>query len=160
MELFIYGVYDGDKMVFRGTSKEIAERYNVKRASMPSYTTRGTKLKGLYTVMQIDTENRKVRYNVVRSRRKMYVEPIRELNYEDNPFECLVWHLRKYGNTSVVFDPSKYVKDLNELGISVLIKEIPDDIRDDKEKPTKQRKHKSVHWYVETVDAKGKRTSI
>lgn len=161
MQISIYGVFDGDELIFKGTRKEISQKFDVKCVSMSSYTSQGVKLKGLYTVRKVGYEERELEYNLRNRTIKRVIEPTKELSYRDNPFECLVWHLRAYGNTSVSsFNPTQYVDDLKKLGIRVLIKEMPNEYVDDSLQTTRNRHRKGVHWYVEVADAKRKRKSV
>ena len=46
----IYGIYENDVLLFKGTSKEVADKYDFTTKEVSSYANRGTRLRGQYVV--------------------------------------------------------------------------------------------------------------
>jgi len=144
----VYGVFDGDELVYQGTREEVAMRFNLKKTSIYGYTHHGTKIGGAFLVKVIGSKDQKIEYYIRNSTYKRNYVPEKVPDYHEDPLGCLIRHLKLYGNTSVKsFDPRKYEKDLAKIGIRCKITEIPDTIGE----LTKRRRSKKVHYLVEVI---------
>lgn len=146
----IYGIYDGDNLVFSGSRSEIAKEFGLKLSSMSSYTTGRIRLNGKYDVNYLDEEYREIEYGP-RNYKKYEPKPETEPNYKDNPLECLILHLKMYGNTLINFDPTKYTDDLKNAGFNVKITERQEHIERSKLTRRGRRRKPKMYYYVEAV---------
>jgi len=139
----VYAVYNEGKEIYRGVLREVINRFGLNKDDIhrAMYAKRNGKRAMILHKYDID---------IVGEWHKE--KPIKEKEYEpQTPYEIAVWALKRYGNTSVDFDP--YPKLLPELLLNdgldcsaVEKKEYPS------RKVTRRVKPK-VHWYVEVVRA-------
>lgn len=77
-------------------------------------------------------------------------KPEPEIDYSTNPYECMKWHLRVYGDTFVTFNPEPYFPRLKEEGFDCTYRAVRDYI--DNPRPKKRgRKPKPKYFYVVEV---------
>ena len=99
----IYGVFEGDKLVFEGSSRTIGEKYGITYASVRFYISTQSVLHKRYTIRPLRKEKYKYVYSGA-----------------DNPetdeetLSRLLVHLKEYGNTVNNSDPAKYIPYLEE----------------------------------------------
>ena len=147
----IYGVYDGNEMVFKGTRKEISREFGLNLNAMCSYTTGRCRLKGLYSVEEIGEEYRSIEHtgrNYHLQQGKKAEE--KQMDYRTDPLRCLEWHLKTYGNTLIPFDPTSYLEDLKSKGINARVTLKPETI--ERKRVTRRgRKPKQTYNYLVEV---------
>ena len=93
----IYEVYDGEKLIERGTGKYIAERFNISRNSIEPSISKKNKIHGIY-------ENKKVGFVS-----QKYERTNKQI------IDYLYRHLSEYGNTCLNDNPEPYLKRLEEM---------------------------------------------
>ena len=136
----VYEIYDGDKLIFTGTSPEVVRRFGMffgvaffaANSNMPHI-----KLK----IVGVKYKEKPIKKE----------KPIEE---PKTPFQIAVWALKTYGNTSVNFDPfPKLLPDMLELhGLDCRAKTVQD-YPDGRVSKRGRRKKPGVHWYVEVAHA-------
>ena len=107
-----YKILDGDKVIFDGSSIEIAEKFGIKPKDLGTYADNHTKLLGKYYVVR----NGKV----MAERTKKIVQTSK---HKDN-LEYLIKHLRKYGNTCFSGKIEDYIEELKEVGLEPRIRQV------------------------------------
>lgn len=92
----IYVVFDGDEVIFKGTSKEIKEKFKLSRGFHAAhYSTKCFKIKGKYKI---------------------------GLDVIDDHLEWQTRMLKLYGNTTTHGNPEKNLKELQDMGFDVELK--------------------------------------
>lgn len=134
---FIYAVYDGDIEVFRGTSQQVTEKFDLCGTSPNEYFRRNMLIQRKYRVVVLG--------NAPHKERK---EKARSLTKHEKELEYLVTHLRTYGNTIFPTEPKKYIKELNDLGINVRYRKVRDWDDDSYIKMRTKRQH---YYILEVV---------
>ena len=110
----IYGVYDSNYLVFKGTRYEICNEYKIAPKGFYEYLRNTRRLKGKYKVSHINGD-----------------EPIQKKpepvykNIEEERFDYLFSHLKMYGNTHSGFDPQPFMKPLKKKGITAEFRTSP-----------------------------------
>jgi len=124
----IFGVYDGDQLVFEGDKRKIAEKFKLKDSSMNTYASNKAKIRGIYELKMIREEESEIKYKkrIYKNGRKK-PEPEKEYSLEKDPVECIVWLLKCYGNAYVTsHDPREYLDEIKKAGFDCRVKEIPE----------------------------------
>lgn len=114
MKYAVYGVFDGDDLVYQGTRGEVTTKLDISEYSLYEYLKNKKKLKGKYTLKKLGKQ-----LEIVKEKKIDVIEPQK---IEDEQYEYLSWHLKYYGNTSSSFDPKPYMEKLKQEGIECLIK--------------------------------------
>lgn len=110
---YIYGIFDSEEMIFKGTNEEVADAYGVTPKSVYYYAIKGMRLKKKYGVKFLNKPGRSV-------------EPKRIRTKEEIQLEHLVTHLKIYSNCASVFDPVPYYPELLDLGMNCRCHEFHD----------------------------------
>ena len=123
MQVSIFGVFEDGEEIFRGGRREVAERFGIAMKSVYSYAYNDRLLYGRYRVKVVGKEDKSVRRKKI-----IKVEKVKEpeKDYSNDRLNTLAWHLKTFGNTSVSFDPVKYLPDLYEMGFDCRVKETVD----------------------------------
>ncbi len=100
----IYGVFEGDKLIFEGNSKEVCYKYSITDKSLRFYVSRKAILHKKYIIKAIRREKYKYFYN----------NQNKDTETEDETLSRLLVHLKEYGNTVNNSDPTKYIPYLEE----------------------------------------------
>jgi len=147
MTVKIFGVFDNEKLIFEGSRKEIAKKFDIRENTMSSYICNKCKLKRKYDVRYLGrTETREVEYNMVRKGRvKRNIKETPEYDWKTNPIGYLTLNLKLYGNTCTNTDPTKYLKELEQQGIKAKV--TPHQERTENY-IIKNRREKPKTWYL------------
>lgn len=147
MQVSVFGVFEDGEEIFRGGRREVAERFGIAMKSVYSYAYNDCLLYGKYRVKVVGKEDKSVRRKKI-----VKVEKVKEpeKDYSNDKFNTLVWHLKTYGNTSVSFDPVKYLPALYDLGLDCRVKEIPS-YAEEKRVTKRGRKPKVKYNYLVEV---------
>ena len=136
----MYGIYDNDELIFKGSSNEVADMFNLQNASLYTYYSKGIKIKGKYAVKKLE-----------------YIKPVKpsvtiiKKNKHQQTLEYLISHLERYGNVYSKENPESYIDELNSQGYKVKVNEyitVQDDFVINC--PTSNRKRKKSIDYVIT----------
>ena len=103
----IYGLYDGEYLIFKGTRKEICDMCKIGLHSFYTYVGGERKMNGKYRVHHLVGNEKVVK--------KPKPKPISK---DDEHLEYLFSMLKMYGNTCSVFDPVPYFEKLKDMGIT------------------------------------------
>ena len=106
-KLQIYGLYENDELVFKGTAREILDKYDIRQDNLWVYVGRGIKLFGKYRINKLDDEQ-------ITPPKK---EHKKRLTKYEKDLDYLIRHLREYGNTLLNYKPNKYIEDLKAVGL-------------------------------------------
>lgn len=160
--VYIYGVYEDGQLIFEGDYEAVGDKFGVQRGSITACGSKGHKLKNKYDVKRIACKFKPVK-KPKKKKEEPKVEPkAKELDFDElmkDPYFRLKWHLKHYGNTSVLFDPVAYLPQLYDDGLDCRVIERPNLYQGGKS--ARQRKgKKNMSYYVEVVNAKGKRESV
>ena len=148
-EISIFTVYENGEEVFIGNREEVAEKFQISKRSVYSYAYNDRKLYGKYRIKTTGKQEAIVkRKEHYRPRNQKPPEP--EKDYSNDKFNTLVWHLKTFGNTSVSFDPVRYLPDLYDLGLDCRVKEIPSYV-EEKRVTKRGRKPKVKYNYLVEV---------
>jgi hypothetical protein len=143
----VYEIYDGDKLIFTGTSPEVVRRFGIFKDDIYRvvYAQKKGKEKLLLHKYKLKIVGVKYKEKPIKKEK-----PIEE---PKTPFQIAVWALKTYGNTSVNFDPfPKLLPDMLELhGLDCRAKTVQD--YPDGRVSKRGRKKPGVHWYVEVAHA-------
>ena len=138
----IYAVYNEGKEIYRGVLREVINRFGLNKDDIhrAMYAKRNGKRAMILHKYDIDIVGEW--HKEIKPKEKEY-EP-------QTPYEIAVWALKRYGNTSVDFDPyPKLLPDMLELyGLDCLA----DEKKDVPSRKVTRRKPK-IHWYVEVKRA-------
>lgn len=143
-EVTVLGIYEGDKLIFEGTRKEVAERFSIKESTTYVYTRKGNLLLGKYEVRKNGVKPKK--YDGVWGEGKNRLKKVVK-EEEMTPFQYLKVHLEKYGNTGTRRDPSPYLEDLKKIGLNVKVEKRPDMMSKYLTVSEKARKKGKVSYY-------------
>lgn len=113
-DLQMYGLFDGEYLVFKGTRYEICDKCHVKLKSFYEYLKLSRRMNGKYWVYRINGDE------PIQQR----PEPIFK-SMEEEHFDYLYSMLRIYGNTCSVFNPEPYMKKLKNKGIMAEFRDSP-----------------------------------
>lgn len=109
MIINVYGIYEGDKLVFKGTSTELKNEHKEFEKLCFSYYASGEYLMlSKYKVKVLGTQKIK---------RIINTKPMPKVNKHAKTLEYLIKHLSDYGNTVLCEDPKHYREELKEIGI-------------------------------------------
>lgn len=146
MLLNVYGLYDGDELIFKGNRMDVEKRFNVNKNCIFTYLRTGAKINGKYAIKKVGQDY----FDVECKRKKKERQAKREEKWTlEDHYEYLEWHLKYYGNTSCRFDPNPYLKQLKKAGYKVKVKEILDEPQ---KIQTRGRPRKAkMHYYLEVV---------
>lgn len=147
MQVSVFGVFEGGNEIFRGGRAQVAERFGIAMKSVYSYAYNDRLLYGKYRVKVVGKEDKSVRRKKI-----VKVEKVKEpeKDYSNDRLNTLVWHLKTYGNTSVSFDPVRYLPTLYDLGLDCRVKEIPSYV-EEKRVTKRGRKPKVKYNYLVEV---------
>ena len=113
-EVNIYGVYDGEYLIFKGTRHEICNEFRIRPTGFYEYAKGSRRLRGKFDVCRINGDE------PIQQR----PEPIFK-SMEEEHFDYLYSMLRIYGNTCSVFNPEPYMKKLKNKGIMAEFRDSP-----------------------------------
>ena len=130
------------EIIFTGSADEIGNEFGTTGSAI--------RTNAHYTAMGIDTwyKGKYKIYHIGKKTKSGIQKPKKE---EETPFSIAVWALKRYGNTSVDFDPyPKLLPDMLEIhGLDCKASER-------KEYPSRKitrRGKPKIHWYVEVARA-------
>lgn len=142
----IYCVYEEGHEIFSGAMPDIVKKFEVSKGEV--YRALRARKIGKEKVFK-----RKYDVQIVG---QCYVQREKpksnSADEPETPFDIAVWALKRYGNTSVDFDPlPKLLPDMLEIhGLDCRVKEVPN--WESVKKRGRRPKH-NVHWYVEVARA-------
>lgn len=93
---YIYGVFDGDEVVFSGNASEVAKEFGVERDSIYKAVTLKSRFKYRYRIKPIGVRSKEV------------------TDRDAQKWEYYTKHLKLYGNTVVRKEEEKHIKKLLE----------------------------------------------
>ena len=101
----IYGVYDGDHLIYKGTRGDVCTHYDIAERSIYEYIKGHRKLHGKFVIKRLDGIRRD--------------EPVKTKSeaVKQDKFDYLLFHLKFYGNTIACFDPRPFYDRLKEKGV-------------------------------------------
>ena len=116
----VYKVFDGETLIYKGTVQSVARKFYCSVQSIYNCSSSGDLLFDKYKIVHGEEKKKKTN--------------------EDEDLEYLHLHLKKYGNTIYNKDPTKYIRNLAELGLKIKI--------------TPYKNEKSTHYLIEVSDEK------
>ncbi len=154
----VFDVVENNKTVFRGDRKEVAERFGIAMKSVYSYAYNDRLLYGKYRVKVSGKRMSEVSRKAQEKKEKKEIKP--DMDYSNDKLNTLAWHLKTYGNTSVSFDPVKYLPDLYDMGLNCRVKEIPSYVEERRVTKSGRKPKVKYNYLVEVASAERKRESI
>lgn len=110
----VYGLYDGEYLIHKGTRKEICEMCGIGLHSFYTYVDGQRKMNGKYNVHHINGDEKVVK--------KPKPKP---KNKDDEHLEYLFSMLKIYGNTCSTFNPEPFMMKLKTKGIMAEFRDSP-----------------------------------
>ena len=105
-DLQMYGLFDGEYLVFKGTRYQICDYANIGEKSFYAYLNGQRKLNSKWWVRHV-------------SKNEVVVAPKPPKSKNEQRFEYLYSMLKLYGNTCSSFDPEPYINQLRDKGLDV-----------------------------------------
>lgn len=138
----VYAVYNEGEEIYRGVLREVINKFCLNKDDIH---------RAMYAKRQGKRGMILHKYDIEIVGEKFKEKPKPKIDDEPKtPYEIAVWALKRYGNTSVDFDPyPKLLPDMLELyGLDCRVKEVPSFVVT---KTRGRRVKKGVHWVVEVA---------
>lgn len=155
----MYSISLNGEYLGEGTISELELWLNVSRFDIRKAVKSGENV-GKYEVKYL---GKFLKYNIMKSYKQADEEPEHKEEEDDllkDNLAMLAYHIKTYGNTSVVFDPVPYLPDLYDMGYNCRVREVEEIEPIKKNKKGRPAKPK-VHYYVEVAnETKGQRAGV
>lgn len=147
----MYSISKDGEYLGKGILSELETWLDTPRNEIRKAVSEGKNI-GVYEVRYIGIVSKEILNKKIKKAEERGEKPKEEVDLLSDHLEYLKFHIKRYGNTSTVFDPVPYLPDLYDMGYNCRVKEIPDlpDLSEDNR--LGRPKKKKVHYYVEVVN--------